>query len=502
MKAPGGKKACVTRLSNIVNRLRILPMAVAVLVNALASSVQAAPMATPRVGGLTLASPTAASLTSLYWNPAALGRLRGTRFLLDGTLRITNLWIQRASIDPSTGLESSGPGSVAFPETKNLFLTPDCYGAFSTDLGGQSIVLGVAVYTPFAEMERLGGQKVPGVDAPLRYHRVRSDWFNLFVTPVVAARLHSRVFVGVGLSYVRSMVHMAYYRDRTIREDYRPQSSDYRVEDPRRSELVDLETTDNSFSFSLGILVNLPKRVRLGLSYRSRALGLGRTDIESTGKVQVTRWSEEQGWHQVTGRGRLFYDLPDSLSAGVEWAITDRWLLDVSFEWVHFGLHENLAFKFTGNAFRAEEMANWDVNFKRYRGFRDVWRVQTAGAYRPIEQLRLAAALLFESSALDSRWVNPAAVDGHKLDLLVSLEYMPHAMVTIGLGYSIQAMLPMNVESGFDPSATTRCVENRVDIVWSEDCNEVSAGRGLPTASGTYRILVQKIGLSVAFQYQ
>ncbi len=461
----------------------------------------AAPMATPRVGGLTLSSPTAASLTSLYWNPAALGRMRGTRFLLDGSLRFTNLWVQRSSIDPSTGSPSSGPGSVAFPSSNHLFLTPDCYGALSTDLGGQAIVLGLAVYTPFAEMERFGKNEVPGTSMPLRYHRVRSDWFNLFVTPVVAARLHRRFFVGVGLSYVRSMVRMSFFRDRTIREDYRPESTDYRVENPMRSELVDLETTDNSFGFTLGVLINLPKRVRVGVAYRSRALGLGRTDIESTGTAKVTRWSEEQGWHQVSGRGRVFYDLPDSLSVGVEWQANPRWLLDVSMEWMHFGLHRDLSFKLTGNEFRAEDMANWDVNFKRYRGFRDVWRLQVAGAFRPIEQVRLVASLLLETSALEKKWVNPAAVDNHKLDLLVAVEYTPHPMVTLGLGYSIQAMLPMDVDSGFDPGATTRCVENKVDIVWSEDCNEVSAGRGLPTASGSYSLLVQKVGFSVGFQY-
>ena len=463
----------------------------------------AAPLSSSRVGGLNLSSPTARMVTGIYWNPAALGLLKGTHVFLDGTLRMTMDKIKRRSIDPASGLPASGSGSESFPEEKHLFLTPDCFGGVVTDLGSSTVVIGVGVYTPFAEMDRFDGKSVPGAGASLRYHRVRSDWFNLFVSPVVAARLHRRFFIGVGLSYVRSVVKMSYYRDRTLREVYKPTASSYVVEDPSRGELVEVNATDNSFAFKGGILVNLPAHVRVGVTYRSMAMGIGRTNIEATGSAKVTRWDEGQGWHSIEGRAKLFYKIPDSVSVGVSWQPQTRWRLDLTMEWLHFSEQKDLHFKLSGNEFRSANMGNWDVNFRRYRGFQDVWRVQVAAAYKVLHNLTLGGAFLYESTAVPTEWVNAAAVDNHKADILVTVEWYPHKSVSLDFGYSLTVMPPVDVgSSGFDPSLATSCVANKVDIVWGDDCNAVSAGKGLPSASGRYWLMVHKVGFSVSYHYR
>ncbi len=458
-------------------------------------------MATPRIGGLNLSSPTAARTTAIYWNPAALGRLYGTWLYLDGVLRMTTFEAERDPIDPSTGLASSGPNALSFPRVERLFLTPDAFGALVSDLGSDSVVLGVAVYTPYGELQDFGGLVPPGADAPLRYHRVRAEWFNLFVTPVVAVRFHRRFYAGVGLSYVRSIVRLSFYRDRTLRDVYRPTADRYVVEDPAASELFQIDAADNSFGVTLGALFNLPKNVILGITYRTRPLATDRTNIEATGTGSLTRISPDGAPVTVSGRGKLFYDLPDSLALGVRWEPNKTWALDFFFEWQDFRLHQELTFKLSGNTFRTAGLGNWDVNFKRYRGFQDVFRIQVGGTYAPVRQLTIGAAFLFESSAVPSEWVTAGAVDNHKADFLFFVEYAPHPVVRIGFGYAFQAMLPVDVDSGFDPARATRCVETKVDIAWSTDCNEMSAGRAIPTASGRYGVLVHMLGLTLAVHY-
>ena len=318
----------------------------------------------------------------------------------------------------------SGPGVVSFDKETLLSMTPDAFFGFATDLGSDSVVLGVAVYTPFAELDRFPGSKVPGDDASQRYHRVSVDWFNIFISPVVSVKFHRRFYVGVGLTYVRSILNMSFYRDRTIRETYKPgNEDDYVVEDPMRGERVSIEAADNSVTFNLGVLVILPGEVSVGLAYRSKALGLERSNVEASGKVTVTRHDEsEGGWKDVSGRAKVYYVLPDSLSLGVGWSPHKKWELDLNLEWVHFSVHKNIHFKFSGNQFRAANMGNWDVNFKHYRGFEDVWRIHAGAAYRPLENLRLGGSVGFESAATEEKWVNAAAVDAHKAEFLLTLD--------------------------------------------------------------------------------
>jgi long-subunit fatty acid transport protein len=442
-------------------------------------------------------------VTSIYWNPAALGMLSGTHVFVDGTLRITHGTVTRRSINPATGRPSVGGAAVSFDAQDFVNLTPDCFFGFSTDLGSDSVVLGVALYTPFAEMERFGGKTIPGADAPLRYHRVKVDWFNLFVSPVVAVKFHKRFLVGVGLSYVRSIMNMSFYRDRTLRETYQPTATEYTVEDPLRSEKVVFEAAENSVTFNLGVVVRLPAKITLGAAYRSKALGLERSDIEASGKVRVTRFDEDVGkWTEVAGRAKVYYALPDSFVFGAGWKVQPQWQLNLSLEWLHYAVHKDIHFKFSGNAFRAAAMGNWDVNFRHYRGFNDVWRVNAGAAYKPIKTLRVGGGVRYESTAVKKKWVNPAAMDGHKADFLFTAEWYPHRSVSIHLGYSVILTAPLDVKhSGFDPAKTTSCVTNQVDIVWNDDCNAVNAGKGLPTAAGKYWFVTHKVGLGVAYHY-
>ncbi len=57
-----------------------------------------------------------------------------------------------------------------------------------------------------------------------------------------------------------------------------------------------------------------------------------------------------------------------------------------------------------------------------YRGFKDVWDTRVRVAYWIRERCASARELRFETSAVDASAVNPAAVDGFKIQPMVMAE--------------------------------------------------------------------------------
>ncbi len=59
----------------------------------------ASPLDDPFVGGFSFTGPTAGDLGAVYWNPAALGLMRGFQVMVAGTARASTVTVNRAPID-------------------------------------------------------------------------------------------------------------------------------------------------------------------------------------------------------------------------------------------------------------------------------------------------------------------------------------------------------------------------------------------------------------------
>lgn len=460
----------------------------------------AAPLENARYGGLHVGSAVEPHPANILRNPAAIGMLPGTHLYLDGTVRLQHGRIQRSDIRSDTG--NPGPGAdLTFANVRFSGWTPEGYFGITTDLGSNLVVLGVALLTPFSEWQQYpgaGGSQAPSGDGPVRYHRIESQWFHLFVSPVVAIRAHKRFYIGLGMTYVRSMFNMVFARDGRLRTGAVPP-----YEDGHSTERVQIQGAENSFCFNLGLVARLPGQVDVGISYRSRVVGVNQSNIRAQGRAKVTRWDADSGaWKTYSGRARTAYDLPDALTLGAKWALRS-WDFGFGFEWSRWSEHEDLRFTLTGNEFRGEAgMSNWDVNFNRYRGFRDVFRVSTSAAKRWGSKVKISLGAMYESPAVVREWVNAAAIDSHKLDLAVGLVWRPHKNLGLYFGYGIILAPDVVVkQSGFDPGHLVRCVEDRVDILWSENCRRTIEGKGVPSAAGRYWMMTHRFGVGISYDY-
>src|SRR5262245_3308211 len=63
-------------------RALVAALVAALVVVARAEGARAAPLEDPFVGGMSFTGPTSPSLAAIYWNPAALGLVRGTQVMV------------------------------------------------------------------------------------------------------------------------------------------------------------------------------------------------------------------------------------------------------------------------------------------------------------------------------------------------------------------------------------------------------------------------------------
>ena len=63
----------------------------------------AAPLDEPFVGGMSFDGPTSANLGAVYWNPAALGLVRGFQLMVAASGRLSTVEVNRAPIDSANG---------------------------------------------------------------------------------------------------------------------------------------------------------------------------------------------------------------------------------------------------------------------------------------------------------------------------------------------------------------------------------------------------------------
>lgn len=465
-----------------------------------ASAARATPLENPRSGGLFVGSPVDPHPANIMRNPAAIGPLGSLHLYLDGGLRLEHGRVHRSDIRSDTG--NPGPGAdLSFGSEPFLHLTPDGYFGITWDLGSELVVVGVALHTPFSEWQRFGvstPDPTPDQESSLRYHRIESRWFHLFLTGAVAVRVHKRFFVGLGISYVRSMLDMVFARDRRLRDASVPP-----YEDPLSTGRLHIQGAEDSFCFNVGLLIRLPRDVDVGISYRSKVVGVNQSDIRAEGSVRLTRFEADTGaWRTYSGRAVTAYELPDALTLGARWTLKS-WDLGFGFEWSRWSEHKDIRFTLTGNQLRGEAgLANWDVNFKQYRGFQDVFRVSVSGAKRLGAKLRLTVGAMYESNAVPRQWVNASAMDSHKLDLAFGLVWRPHRRVGLYVGYGIILAPDVRVEqSGYDPGHVVRCVEDHVDILWSESCQRTIEGKGRPTAAGRYFLMTHRFGLGISYDH-
>ncbi|MCU1276913.1 MAG: hypothetical protein JWM53_459 [bacterium] len=447
------------------------------------------PLLAPRPIPDAIAGPTDPHVAAAFYNPAALGYLRGVHFFADGGMRLGLSNIKR---DGAAG--SSTGASTAI----------DSFVGITWDLATDSLNIGLAVYTPFSDISSYAAT------GPLRFHEQSQTFATLEETLAGAWQIERHIAIGAAFLVNESWLDYGYARDLAPAGGSATVSQPSALcggapcgyENPLAEQQIRLHGFDHGFGFVVGLIVRPDDRVWLGTSYTNHKAG-GDVALGDATRGQVTPAPGQGapcGGPPCFGRDRVLLLLPEMVQAGVRVTASPSLDIEASWRFVHYGARTALDVSLQGG-----NLAHAGVppQFLLDRGLQNTNLIEVSTRHTLSPTLRLSPSLAFETSAIAADAVNPAALDAPKLAAALTVEWMAwHAGSTtllVGAHLGGTAYFVSRVNSRFDARAETACV----DAAYSLDaCGKLNFGDALPSASGSYTLFVVNAGLALGIQYQ
>ncbi|MBN2724545.1 MAG: outer membrane protein transport protein [Deltaproteobacteria bacterium] len=446
------------------------------------------------MGGIDPGIPTDNKVSGIYFNPAAIGKIKGTSISLSFSPNFQTSTASRYPISTLTGNTSATPDKFfsSGSYSNNIW---DFFGGITTDFGMDRITLGIAVFSPLQ-------QDISDVPEPLKYHLVERKLMNLFISSVVSLKLHKKFHIGFGLSYVYSKIHMDVIRDRYLRGTTPDGVLEAYETGGYADEKVIVDSDDNNFGFSVGFYWLVKKWLTVGGSYRSKIRGIDSTGVRTTGSGSITRYVDGEGFTTLNGDAQLTTSFPDSYNLGAKIKLSRYWEGDFTLTWTRWSTHKSMKILLSGNDFTNSSLTNWDLNISSYRGFQDTITPQLTMFYTGLRGFSFITSLRYLPPSTPLSWVNPSVVDNHSVELLLSSTFKVFSNMSIRLGYAVSYMFETDVsKSGYDPSLAIICLDNHIDVVWSQACRDTYAGKAMPTAAGVYNRITHQIGLGIELSF-
>jgi long-subunit fatty acid transport protein len=466
------------------------------LVLVVASPARAQSFVSPLVGGFVFSGPASPHVTSIYYNPAAIGIVDGTAFHLSFQGAADAIGMSRAPIDPATGAVTTAgaPGARTFAAAKERTFAPGGFFGLTSDLGTDNVTLGVAVYTPYYEQRAPGKpQALPGQDGATRYHLLEMTQYHLFITPVVSFRVAKEFYIGAGVDIVWSdLANLVFDRDAALDGKLCDVAANG-VEADSCVERVKVHGSTWSASVPVGILIRPFRRLDIGITYRSGLFGTSRANVPYVGSGSLQR-PGDPGPQDVFARTTTH--VPHMLLAGVQLDLTPRLDLGLSGRWIHWSPDEVMEIRLSSATPNERDVPE---RIPLFRGYRDTFALKALLGWRPVSQLRLGFGAIVQSPSVSTRAVSPAVVDGWQLWGLLLAEVQATRWMSVSGGYGLRAMLPVTVDASvFDPLYAVDCAASRYDI---PTCRPANRGRGVSSGAGKYTSYGHQFGVATTFQF-
>jgi long-subunit fatty acid transport protein len=464
-------------------------LSVVVAALAVAAPAHAYPLLAPRPIPDAIAGPTDPHVAAAFYNPAAMGFLRGVQGFLDGGARLNLGSINR---DPVNG-RNGGTATINFG---NL----DSFAGVVWDLGTNQFAVGLAIYTPFSEISSFP------LNSPVRYQERWQRFLTLEETLAVAWKPERHISFGAGFIFNQSWIDLRFARDAApsggsavVKNPNSLCGSPCGLENPAAEEDLRLRGSSLGFGFSAGVLVRPVDRVWIGLSYTNHQAG-GDVGLTETNAHVTLPPDTKAGAPVLTGDDRVVMGLPESAQAGVRVNVNPQLDVEASFRFVHYGARTALDVSLQGGNLM---QANIAPEFLIDRGLQNSYQVEVSTRHQVTPSLRLSPSLLFESAAVAPDAVSAAALEGNKIDAALTLEWQAwhglgnHALI-IGGHLGGTAYILGRVNSRFDAAAEVECVDSGYSL---SHCAALDAGSAFPSASGNYTLFVLNLGAAIGFTY-
>lgn len=512
--------------------LLVATVSVALAVLAFAAPARAYPFLSLRPGGTPFEGPTDSELSAIWYNPAALGELRGLHLGGTAQLLLERGHIARDPICLDTGLPGTCSDARGFPSVPISGLTPTGLGGLAWDFRQENLTIAFGVYAPWQAKRQFSDGGVGSTGTPTAYHLRSEDFRTLYYALALAVKVSQRISLGASVAVVDSSATLRFDRDTALDEGSATVgASGY--ENPAYAQGIRVHGDGGKFwgaipvpsglAINLGVLYRVTDHVTLGASWQRMFAFTGssghyslRSAVGATitpSETQVAALSNPCSGGSCLGGTSIDYAIPDVWQLGARFALTPTLDLSTAARVVVYGTYQRnaaadqaLVLRFSGEAVTRGLVPG---RVLIANGLRPTVAGELGLRWRVIPSLRLGLSLAAESAAVPASLVNAAALDGPKLSGLLGAEWRvpfhflgDERAVRLYGGYGLDALLLLRANSphpgGFDPGATMRCVDAAYDL---DACQAALAGRGLPSNAGSYALYGHHFDFGLTFDF-
>lgn len=457
--------------------------------------------ATARFGG-EQGHPASDHPTAIYYNPAGLALLPGTRLYVEGLLALRTASYERPTeaIDRIIPPGGTGPGTpeaavaanAGKAELSNVLASP--FLGVVSDLGVENLGVGLAFYVPFGgqagwdrNSDFASDQLFPGaVDGVQRWSVIEGEQRYLYLTAASAYRLpRQRLSMGLAVNAVRSQVNTIRARTVLGRDDLVTASGS--IMEGRSL----LDVSGWSLALGAGLLWQPQDRLWIGASYQTQP-GFGEYGASGTLTNQFGPGE------RTTSDVELRMALPDVARLGVRYRPLERWELRLSGDYQRWSaLKEQCLLDGVDEAARcvldergavdeAEGGRGVVVNIRRQ--WQDTVGVRGGASYWVLPELELGAGLSFDSNAVPDENLDPSLMDMNKVVGTLGARY---ALEGTGLTGSFTLAAVNYFSRTVEPSARDQMNER---VTYSQPSR-------VPDGAGEYKQFVMFGALGVEYAF-
>lgn len=232
-------------------------------------------------------TPAAPNAYAIYFNPAALGGMKGTQVVADLAIVLRSVRYDRSqqALTPSSPAVANDPfyASANTGRAQLLNVLPLPFLGVASDLGTKNLRVGYAFYVPFGGMAKwdqrsqwAGNPNAPGaVDGTQRWHNISGQILAIYNTAALSYNLSPQFSVGANVSLI-------YHHAETVRARTFDSSDDTRSPNGALKEGRSyINVTGLNVSAAIGVYFAPTEELKLGLSYTSQP-GFGTTRMKGT----------------------------------------------------------------------------------------------------------------------------------------------------------------------------------------------------------------------------
>ena len=342
--------------------------------------------------------------SAIYFNPAGITQLKGTRFYFGTT-----------AISPSATY-TSGSGSTAREyEMKGQLFTPINF--YITQKLGDKLAVGLGVNNQYGLGTKWNGSW------PGRYLAVNTEVRTFFITPVIAYELFNGFSISAGGSFVFGDVTI----ERKLPNPLSPALAD---------EEIAMAGDATSFGFTAGILYKLSDQFQFGVNYRSEVS----LDFKGTATTTPATF-----YHPILKVNLPFPNgditaplkTPQNLTVGLAYMPSDNVTFTADYQYIGWSSYNKLEVTF----------ASYDLDLNPANGVQNVsstpreyentYIIRAGLEYKLSDNAALRAGLLYDHNPVQTDYIEPTLPDADRVGFNVGFG----GKLTDNLGVDFSYML-------------------------------------------------------------